>query len=431
MIKIKKTSSNFEREPLLKPFGFKGGYLSELWQTIAVMKSENDNLGLGLGTQSPLWSDAQVFLNNSESGGNAMMFLATQEALKQAEGMEFESPVDLFEKIVPLVYDYAKKVTTRNDLRLTFALNAMVAVDNAAWMLYAKENNLTSFDEMIPEEIRPALSLKHKKLANIPLFTYGVTGEEISKAVDDGFFFAKIKIGADPDKDGSQEKMLEWDKNRITEIHNLLKDRKVEWTDNGHIPYYLDANGRYDSKDRLKSLLDHADSIGALERILLIEEPFPEEYKVDVSDLPVRIAADESLHSIKDAEERLDLGYGALTLKPIAKTMTLSLLLAKLGAERNIPCFCADLTVNPVLVDWNKAVASRIAPLPGVKVGVLESNGHQNYTNWQKMLSYHPGFGSEWVAPKDGMFNLNDDYYNRSGCILDIPQHYLDQIVID
>ncbi len=32
IITITKTQSNFEREPLLRPFGFKGGYLTELWQ---------------------------------------------------------------------------------------------------------------------------------------------------------------------------------------------------------------------------------------------------------------------------------------------------------------------------------------------------------------------------------------------------------------
>ena len=43
------------------------------------------------------------------------------------------------------------------------------------------------------------------------------------------------------------------------------------------------------------------------------------------------------------------------------------------------------------MVDFNKNVASRIAPLPGMKIGVLESNGAQNYANWEKMRTYHPG----------------------------------------
>jgi len=44
------------------------------------------------------------------------------------------------------------------------------------------------------------------------------------------------------------------------------------------------------------------------------------------------------------------MGYGAITLKPIAKTMSMSLKIAQLAYERSIPCFCADLTVNPILV---------------------------------------------------------------------------------
>ena len=35
-------------------------------------------------------------------------------------------------------------------------------------------------------------------------------------------------------------------------------------------------NGRYESKDILLELLDHAKSIGAFEQIVVVEEPFPE-----------------------------------------------------------------------------------------------------------------------------------------------------------
>ena len=33
VIKITEVSSNFEREPLIRPFGFKGGYMREIWQS--------------------------------------------------------------------------------------------------------------------------------------------------------------------------------------------------------------------------------------------------------------------------------------------------------------------------------------------------------------------------------------------------------------
>ncbi len=148
-----------------------------------------------------------------------------------------------------------------------------------------------------------------------------------------------------------------------------------------------------------------------------MEEPFPEEFKEDVSDIPVRLAADESAHSDEDAAERIELGYTAIALKPIAKTMSMSLKIAKLAHEKSIPCFCADLTVNPILVDWNKNVAARLPALPGMKIGVCESNGHQNYKNWQQMKQAHPMAGSSWITPENGMFKLNESFYKNSGGI--------------
>lgn len=88
MIRIVKTKSNFEREPFLAPVGFKGGYVSGAWQSIAVMQSEKGNAGLGLATQSPLWSDAAVFAENFESAGNSLMYLLTAHALNGKEPLK-------------------------------------------------------------------------------------------------------------------------------------------------------------------------------------------------------------------------------------------------------------------------------------------------------------------------------------------------------
>lgn len=425
MIKSKKVKSNFEHNTLVAPFGFKGGYITEVWQVVSFMESESGQTGLGLGTQSVLWSDAAVFAKNSEEDGNNMMYKMTQFALQRAAETSFETPLDLLDKLLPATYEYGQKITGNKALRLTFALNSLVSVDNAAWQLYCREKNITDFDNMIPADCRPALSCRHREVASIPLMSYGVPLEKIVRAVDEGYFFLKIKIGADPDKDGDQDKMLEWDKQRLASIHAAIKDRKITHTTNGRIPYYLDANGRYDSKERLMRLIDYAEKIGARERIMIIEEPFPEEYKVDVHDVPVRLAADESAHSEKDAIERMELGYGAIALKPIAKTMSMSLRIAKKAHEKGVPCFCADLTVNPILVDWNKNVAARLAPLPGLKIGLLETNGHQNYRDWELMRSYHPCFDAPWTHTVQGLFKLDDDFYARSGGILEISRHYL------
>ena len=63
---IAKTSCQFEREPMVRPFGFKGGYLTEEWIVSAYVRSTSGLHGIGLGTQSSLWSDAKVFAENSK-----------------------------------------------------------------------------------------------------------------------------------------------------------------------------------------------------------------------------------------------------------------------------------------------------------------------------------------------------------------------------
>ncbi|MBN1863991.1 MAG: hypothetical protein JW808_03735 [Victivallales bacterium] len=423
-MRIEKTSCGFEREPLNSPFGFKGGYLTELWQAIALVRSADGTEAVGLGTQSVLWSDSAVFAGNSEAAGNGMMFLMTAKALKLAEGIEWDNPIDLFDTIFNEVYEYGKRITCNPSLRPTFAANSMVAVDNAVWMLYCAEKGIASFDDMVPGKFREALPARHQRLANVPLMSYNVPIEKISDSLKGGYFLLKIKIGADPDGDGDLDKMLEWDKRRVSEIHAVAKHSHTPYTDTGRIPYYLDANGRYDGRDRLMRLLDHCADIGALENIVIIEEPFPEHLRIDVADIPVRVAADESAHSDRDAQERIELGYKAVALKPIAKTMSMSLKIAKVCHDAKVPCFCADLTVNPILVDWNKNVAARLPALPGVKIGVCESNGSQNYRNWEAMKACHPCAGASWIEPHEGVYILDDTFFEQSGGILQTPLHY-------
>jgi len=68
------------------------------------------------------------------------MYAITERAQQMIKGQSFASPVDLLDEILPEVYAYAKKVTSNPNLRKTFALNALVGVDNALWLLYAQEN---------------------------------------------------------------------------------------------------------------------------------------------------------------------------------------------------------------------------------------------------------------------------------------------------
>jgi L-alanine-DL-glutamate epimerase-like enolase superfamily enzyme len=419
-ITIDKVGSDFEREPLIRPFGFKGGYMREIWQSAALLQSGSGIRKIGICTQSVLWSDAGVFASHSESEGNAQMYAMTGYGLSLLKDRTFKDPVALLEEIWPQVYDYGKKICAKDDLRQTFALNALVGVDNAVWLLYAAENGISTFDELIPDAYSAALSNHHSKAASVPLMAYSIPVNEIKAAVDQGYFFLKIKIG----QPGTQEEMLEKDKARLTEIHRAIGDARTPYTKDGKLPYYFDANGRYENKDSLLRLLDHAKKIGAFDQIAIIEEPFDEHLEIDISEIPLRIAADESAHTDKDTLRRIQMGYKAVALKAIAKTLSMTMKIAKVAHEHQVPCFCADLTVNPILVEWNKNIAARLTPFPGIGLGLLETNGHQNYKNWDIMRGYNPCKDETWEQTKSGVFELNEDFYSKSGGIFMNSSHY-------
>ncbi len=84
-IRIKDVSSNFEREPL-NPYRFKGSAITESWQTLAYLKTDEDIHKIGQCTQGVLWSDSKVFAGHSETAGNALMYAMTEHALQLMKG---------------------------------------------------------------------------------------------------------------------------------------------------------------------------------------------------------------------------------------------------------------------------------------------------------------------------------------------------------
>ncbi len=419
-IHIKSCELDFIREPLAAPFGFKGRYLTELWQTVVRINSENYNACCP-AVESVLWSDAAVFADNPPASSSAMMMLVTSRALKMLEGASFNRPDELIDGLTEELAKYAEAVCGR-PVAETFVLNSLVGIDYALWSLYAKENSIASFDGIIPDYARKALSSRHMSLAHIPLISYAVTKEQLRETLNSGTALLKIKIGRAMTGTHTQEEdmrsMLDWDKKRLIEIHSIASLYKTELTKSGRILYYLDANGRYDNKERLCELLEHAEKIGALDRIALLEEPFAPDNEVFVGDLPVTINADESAHSLLDVKKRLSLGYKAVALKPIAKTMSVSFKMAAAIHEAGAQCLCADLTVNPLLVEWNKQFAARTAALEGMKVGCLEVNGHQNYVNWESLKKLLPS-GLLCPPEKNGVFRLDGSFYDNSGLLFE------------
>lgn len=120
--------------------------------------------------------------------------------------------------------------------------------------------------------------------------------------------------------------------------------------------------------------------------------------------------------NVEDAIKRIDMGYRAIALKLLPTHLSMTMKIAQAAYERDIPCFCADLTVNPVLIEWNKNVAARLGSFPGIgNLGLVESNGHQNYLNWNTMMTYHPRKDAPWVPVKKGVYELNDEFYRTGG----------------
>ncbi len=422
-----------EREPLLRPFHFKGGYFTEKWINITSLETDKGIKATAIGGSAVLWSDPEVFFAFSETGGNVVMAAMAEHAAQLARNCAFKDPIEALQAIFPEQHKYGCRITGRSNLSKTFTLNTLVPLDLALWKLLAMEKALEKgpargrvhFFDSIPELFAPAFNQRQEKLAHVPLITYNVPINEILDLVDRGHFFLKIKIG----QQGSCEEMLVKDRDRISALHAALKDKITEHTKNGKLRYYLDANGRYPDKDSLWRLLEHAEKIGMLDQIVLLEEPFDYKNRIDVSDLPVRVAADETLHSIDDVKERIDLGYGALALKPAGKTLSLSIMMAAEAKRLDVPVFIADSACVPLIVEWNKITAAHLPSFPGLSMGILESNGAQNYRRWQALIEDHPLSGSPWIEPQQGIYRLDSSFFETSGGIFDSLTGHYDKII--
>lgn len=417
MEKILHTALQWKAEPLHHGLGFKGGALGELWQICCEVHTDGGLHATGLGVQSVLWSDSGIFAAYGAQRGNELMLSVTRRALEMLEGQTLTLPSRMLDDLLPEIMAYAKNITGRETLRKTFVLNALTPVDWALWKLYRQTQPEGCFADLVAPVTR-YLSCRQRKMGNIPLISYDTPESQIRALAEEGRSLFKIKIGANPGMRNDPEEMLAQDLARLKQIHGILHQYETEQTQWGHPAYYLDANGRYDSLSRMQRFLDGADRMGALPGILLLEEPFPEDALCPVGALGVRVAGDESAHGAGEAAMLMDeYGYSAIALKPIAKTLSATLQVLEAAGKRNVPCFCADLTVNPKMVEENKLFAAHLPLLPGMHVGVFESNGGQNYRNWQAMCRDSGVSRLPWARMEQGMYSLEEPYFARDGGI--------------
>jgi L-alanine-DL-glutamate epimerase-like enolase superfamily enzyme len=435
MIRFRRYGFTLQREPFVRPFHFKGGSFNEKWINIITLFEGTDPSApryTGIGGNAVLWSDPAVFAAHSETGGNLVMSLMAERAAallsdRLREGQEFPHPIAAIQSIVPELHRFGCAVSGRADLRPTFALNAAVSLDLALWKLYAAQGGIESFADSIPRAYSGAFPARQRLVARVPLVTYNLPEQELLDLIDDGHFLLKIKIG----QAGSQSEMLATDRARLERIHGLLKNRRTDQTENGRLAYYLDANGRYEDRETLLALVAGLEKIGALSQVMLLEEPFPDDREYEVRDLPLRIAADESLHGVMDVRRRIELGYGAVALKPAGKTLSMSVLMAAEARSQGVPCFVADSACAPLLLDWNRVVAAHLPAFPGLACGVLESNGAQNYKNWTALIRSHPCAGASWLEPEGGMYRLGRDFYARAGGIFHPARSYEQLVYVE
>ena len=315
--------------------------------------------------------------------------------------------------LVRYLHDFARTVTKLPDLNPSFTLNALVALDHAAWLLFAQENNLKNFDDFTAVVSGKKLPARHDRLGCIPLLSYNTSPREIVRLVEAGHFFLKINIGAR----GGPREMLAADKERLALIHSLVGKSETEHTPDGKIRYYLDANGRYRERRQVEELLEFANHNGFLDQIALFEEPFAEPRSESLRDLPVIFAADECLHSVKDLPGILESGFGAVAVKPAGKGLSTTLRQINEALRLGAIALVSDSSCTPAMLDWNKNVAARLPALPGMKMGMMEMNGHQYYSHWARLLARHPAASQSWMELQQGGFRLGKTFFQSGGGI--------------
>ena len=424
-MRITSVDLDIQREPFTRPFAFKGSAFHEKWNLVVCLRDEVGTEAYGIGGLAVLWSDERVFSAHTETGGNALMVATLERALQASLAVDWERPEDLLGAVRGAAQAFARAATGRGiDLQPTFVLNALVALDNAAWVLWARRNGITDFEEWVPSRAAAALGHRQLRVALTPAVGYNMPDSQVATLLEQGAGVLKVKIG----HPGDEAEMVAGDCRRLQRLEPLLRTAKTRLTDSGDVLLYLDANGRYRSKAALRLVLDQADRLGLLDRIAVLEEPFAAHVDEEVGDLGVLVAADESLHDPADVIHRRQAGYGAIAVKPAGKTLSVAFDMLAAAAEQDMIAFVADNACVPILVEWNKNIAARLPAFPGVRGGMMESNGPENYRRWEQMLSEHPRAGAPWLAARSGAYELDDDYYAAAGGVLDDPEAFLTEL---
>ena len=68
----------------------------------------------------------------------------------------------------------------------------------------------------------------------------------------------------------------------------------------------------------------------------------------------------------------------------------------------------------------------RLIPLltaRGLRVGVVKSNGPQNYTDWRRLDAMCAAPAAAWRTPQNGVYRLDGGFYGESGIFAPLPAY--------
>ncbi|MHC4915860.1 MAG: hypothetical protein ACYTGB_10250 [Planctomycetota bacterium] len=419
-MRIERPDLQLRREPFARPFGFKGSKFHEKWTPVVRLAGEDGGQAVGVGGLAPLWSDHRVFAAHDETGANVLQMSVLEHALELVAGREFADPTGLHDAIIGPAHEYARSTTGLSDLRLTFTLVALSALDYAAWQLHARALGISDFDALIPDGHRDLLPGRQSAVALVPAVGYTLPEETLRELLAAGAYVLKIKIG----HAGDESEMLRKDVDWLDRIHALASGFETDMTESGRVLYYLDANGRYGEKSSMARLLEHCEGKGYLDRVILVEEPYSRPEDLDVHGLPARFAGDESVESAEDVAARAQQGYTAFAIKTAGKTVSRCFRLIRAALAAGAVPFVADNACVPVMVEWNRNFAARLPAFPGVRGGMMESNGPENYAHWERLLAELPSPDAPWLRAQRGAFRLGDEYFAAGGGIFETPESY-------
>lgn len=401
-IRVLEARTEFTPEVFRTPFKFGAATVRAITFAHVALHVENRRGQRAWGRGGILLSDGWAF--PSAAVGHPQRDQAMRRVTEQCALVlvrtGFAHPIEIFLEMQAERAAIARSVSTAMELGEPLpALAALVAaspVDAALHDGFGRCNGICTYDGYGPEHMRdlghylgPALSRRYLRDVLHPAYRerlacFHVVGgldplvaaevpddaprDGVPNALEewierDGVFCFKVKLrGTD----------LVWDLERMLAVADLAY-RRVE------VPRFsVDANEQCEGPEYMVAFLEmvRERSPRAWADLLFVEQPTERDLgrrKLDLRPVsrlkPVLI--DESLASLADFDQALELGWSGVALKT-CKSQSLSLLLAARAVQADLPYGVQDLTNPGIALIQSVGLAARLDPLGGIEANARQ-----------------------------------------------------------